>query len=70
MKNQSKAILTDQDPWITKAYQKNFRLQSMPFVYGILPLNLEVGLHQFFVINIQIGAGPFLGSLPRVSKIS
>ena len=28
----------------------------MPFVYGILPLNLVVGLHQFFVINIQIGA--------------
>ena len=30
-------------------------LQSMPFVYGILPLNLVVDLHQFFVINIQIG---------------
>ena len=28
----------------------------MPFVYGILQLNLAVGLHQFFVINIQIDA--------------
>ena len=27
----------------------------MPFVYGILPLSLVIGLHLFFVINIQIG---------------
>ena len=28
----------------------------MPFVYGILPLNLVVGLHQLFVVNIRVSA--------------
>ena len=56
MKKQLKTILTNQNPWIMEAILKELPLTNMSFVYGILPLSLVVGLHQFFLINIQISA--------------
>ena len=56
MKKQPKAILTDQDPWIMEAISKELPLTKHDFCIWHIILSLVVGLHLFFVINIQIDA--------------
>ena len=56
MKKQPTAILTDQDPWITEAISKKLPLTEHAFCIWHITLSLVVGLHLFFVINIQISA--------------